>query len=220
MSLTRYRFSTAVNAFFEMPTDNARRLLPRHLQPLELHHGSGVFAVTAFDFTESMVGPYTEIVLAVIVPPLVEEGGAFPKSAFYPYMVATSTEAARLHAIERWHLPHHMADVQVDFRGGGNHSKVHVREGDTPILDLEIRAHEWEPVDHLYQCFMADKQGRYKADIHMEGFFTEHEEETGSLKLHPHAMTEGLDIDGISTWPFRELWMKSGVQTFEPLEEL
>ena len=99
MSVTRYDFSQAVSAFYEMPTELTRVLLPRHLQPLEAHHGSSIFAVTAFDFTESMVGPYQEIVLAVIVPPLIEPGGDFPKSAFYPFLLGTSTAESRAHAI-------------------------------------------------------------------------------------------------------------------------
>ena len=46
MPQTFYHFSHAVSAFFEMPTEAARALLPSHLQPLEVQHGSGVFALT------------------------------------------------------------------------------------------------------------------------------------------------------------------------------
>ena len=61
MSLTQYRYSQAVSGFFEIPTENAIRILPTHLEPIELHHGSSVLDVTAFDFTESLVGPYEEV---------------------------------------------------------------------------------------------------------------------------------------------------------------
>jgi hypothetical protein len=30
-------------------------------------------------------------------------------------------------------------------------------------------------------------------------------------------MTEGLTLDDINTYPFREQWYKEGLQTFEPL---
>jgi hypothetical protein len=43
--------------------------------------------------------------MCIVSPPLVKPGES-PKSAFYPYQVATTTRGARDHAIERWHLPH------------------------------------------------------------------------------------------------------------------
>jgi hypothetical protein len=52
----------------------------------------------------------------------------------------------------------------------------------------------------------------------MESAHTEHEEERGSLRLHRHAMTEGLTIEEVNTYPFREEWYGKGVQTFEPME--
>ena len=220
MPLTHYRFHTAVSAFYEMPTDLATSLLPSHLRPLEVHHGSGIFAVTAFEFTESMVGHYHEIVLAVIVPPVVHPQGQLPKSAFYPFLVGTSTAAAREHAIERWHLPHYMEDVGVDLaeKDGLLHARVH--EGGAPILDFSVGQHRWEQADDLYQSFMLEGSTNYKVDIHMRGLFSEHEEEIGRLRLHDHPMTGKLDADEIETVPFRELWMKDGMQTFEELETL
>lgn len=220
MPLTRYDFTQAVSAFFEMPTEFARPFLPGSLQALELHHGSSILALTAFDFTKSMVGPYQEVVLAIIVPPLVQSGGEFPKSAFYPFLLGTSTEESRQHAIERWHLPHYMADVGVDFAESDGVINVSVSEGDKPILDYSVTEHQWEEVDHLYQSFMVDDSGRYKVDIHMRGQFCEHEEERGSIEFHDHPMCANLDPAEVATFPFRELWMKQGHQLFEELETL
>src|SRR4029453_1887278 len=113
--LTRYGYANAISGFFEFPPENARRLLPRPPEPAELRPGTSIFSMTAFDFTESMVGPYGEVVMSVIVAPLVKPGERLPKAAFYPYLVATTTKAARDHAIERWHLPHWMEDVEIGF---------------------------------------------------------------------------------------------------------
>jgi Acetoacetate decarboxylase (ADC) len=220
MPLTIYEFSEAINGFFEMPADAARKLLPAHLPPLEKQHETAVFAVTAFDFTGSEVGRYQELVLAVIVPPVVEAGGAFPQSAFHPFVVATSSEASREHAIERWHLPHFMADIGVRFEADGDKVSAHAYEGDRPILDISISAHQWGRVDHLYQCFMTDERGRYKVDMNLQGEFTEHEEETGSLTIHDHPMTAPLADVEIETFPFREMWMRAGRQVFQELETL
>ena len=57
----RYVFSNGVSAFFEMPTSDARRILPEHLEPVEVTHQRSILAVTAFHFTESVAGPYVEL---------------------------------------------------------------------------------------------------------------------------------------------------------------
>jgi hypothetical protein len=220
MPLTRYHFKNAVSAFFEMSRDHARRVLPAHLEAMEVKHSLGVFAVTAFDFTQSEVGAYQELVLAVITPPRIGVGGEFPRSAFYPFAVGTSSEASRRHAIERWHLPHYMADIAVEFRLEEGSVDVRAHENGRAILDLTVNAHKWTSVNHLYQSFMIDAQRRFKADIHMEGAFTEHEEESGSLVLHPHPMCEPVLNADVASFPFRELWMRDGVQTFEELQAI
>ncbi|HEX5132888.1 MAG TPA: acetoacetate decarboxylase family protein [Candidatus Krumholzibacteria bacterium] len=220
MPLTRYEFKNAVSAFFEMSRDAAKRALPAHLEAMEVKHSLGVFAVTAFDFTGSEVGNYEELVLAVITPPVLGVGGEFPRSAFYPFVVGTSTEASREHAIERWHLPHYMADIRVEFEEKDGHMNVHAHEKGRPILDLKVSAHKWTRVNHLYQAFTVDSPRRFKADIHMEGGFTEHEEETGEIVIHPHPMCEAVLNADVASYPFRELWMRDGVQTFEELQTI
>jgi hypothetical protein len=217
---TRYGYSNAISGFFEFPTDNARRILPPHLEPAELHHGTSIFSLTAFDFTESMVGAYGEIVMSVIVAPLVKPGERLPKSAFYPYLVATTTKAARDHAIERWHLPHWMEDVDIKFAGEDGRMTATVATEGEPVAEMTITDYSWQPVSHLYQSFMRDDQGSYLANIVMEGQQSEHEEETGRIVLHDHAFNKDLMIDEVYEVPFRELWMRDGMQTFDPLIQL
>jgi hypothetical protein len=218
--LTRYGYNDAISGFFEFPTENARRILPRHLEPLEVHHGTSVFSVTAFDFTESMVGAYGEVVMSVIVAPLVKPGEKLPKSAFFPYLVATTTRAAREHAIERWHLPHWMEDVEMAFDRSGKSLTARVSAGGAPVVELVIGEHSWAPVSHLYQSFMKDGEATYLANITMEGQQSEHEEETGRVQLFDHPFNKDLVIADVFETPFRELWMRGGVQTFQPLIQL
>ncbi len=220
MEYTYYGFRNCVGAFFEMPTTDARKILPAHLQPLEVQHTRSIFAITAFEFTESEVGEYEEVVLAVIVPPMVEPGKPLPKAAFYPFMVGTSTEASREHAIERWHLPHYMKDLEIAFSRDDGTMEVNVRDEGTPVLDLTVTDYEFEPANNLYNSFMVDGDDQYKANIYMEAPHSEHEEERGSLTLHEHPMTEPLTIADVTTYPFREQWYGEGMQTFEPLETL
>jgi len=218
--LTRYGYRNAISGFFEFPTDNARRILPKHLEPAELHHGSSIFSMTVFDFTESEVGSYGEVVMSVIVSPLVKPGEKLPRSAFYPYLVATTTKAARDHAIERWHLPHWMEDVGIRFEAQGRSLTAKVEAGGAPVAELTIGDHSWQPVSHLYQSFMKDDTGAFLAHITMQGEQSEHEEETGRIQLREHPFNRELAISEIYEQPFRELWMRNGVQTFEPLKTL
>src|SRR5262245_56081002 len=187
---------------------------------MELHHGTSIFSMTAFDFTESMVGAYGEVVMSVIVSPLVKAGERLPKSAFHPYLVATTTRAAREHAIERWHLPHWMEDVEIGFESQGRKLSARVAADGAPVAELTIGDYSWHPVSHLYQSFMRDGDGSYLANITMEGQQSEHEEETGRIRLYDHAFNKDLAISEVYDVPFREIWMRDGAQTFQPLVEL
>ena len=92
--------------------------------------------------------------------------------------------------------------------------------GGEPLAELTITDHSWKPVAHLYQAFIRDEQGTYLAHITMEGEQSEHEEESGRIRLHPHPFNKDLVISEIYEQPFREMWMRNGVQTFEPLVQL
>ena len=221
MSLTRYGYGNAINGFFEFPTENARRVLPRGMEPVEVHHGSSVLAVTVFRFNESEVGEYGEVVYAVLVPPLVEDG-RLPKGAFYPWQVATTTKAARDHAIERWHLPHWMDNVEVDLEpgDGGKNLTARVKAEGTLALEMTITDHSWNQVSHLYQSFQQDDDGKYMCNIIFEGEKSEHEEETGRVELHDHAFNKDIVISEVYPQPFREMWMRKGHQLFDPLRKL
>ena len=219
MSLTRYGYRDAISGFFEFPTDNARRVLPKGMEPFELHHGTSILSVIIFDFVESEVGTYGEVVYAVIVPPLVQEG-RMPNSAMYPWQVATTTKAAREHAIERWHLPHWMEDVEVSFERSPKRIVASVKADGALACELTVTEHSWKPVSHLYQSFQKDDGGLYLANIVFEGAMSEHEEESGRIVLHDNAFNRDLVLSEVYETPFRELWMRDGCQLFDPLVRL
>jgi len=218
--ITRYGYRDAISGFFEFPTENARRVLPKGFEPVEVHHGTSILAVTVFDFDESEVGRYDEVVYAVIVPPLVRDT-RLPKSAFFPWQVATSTKAAREHAIGRWHLPHFMDDVKVEWIREKGKTTAKVDADGSPALELAVTDHSWQPVSHLYQSFQKDDSGTYLANILFEGDKSEHEEETGRIVLHEgNAFNKDIQISEVYDVPFRELWMRKGCQLFDPLAQI
>ena len=220
MELTEFGFKNAVGAFFEMPTSDARKILPAHLQPLEVQHERSILGITAFQFTETMVGEYDEVVLSVIVPPIMEAGRPLPRAAFYPFVIGVTTEVSRQYAIERWHLPHYRKNLDMDFTETDDELSLNISDEGQPVLDMSVTNFPGAPETVLFNAFTVNREDRFKVNVFMDGPYTEHEEEAGSLTLHPHEMTEGLTLDDISSIPFREQWFHGGLQTFEELEPI
>ena len=218
-----YHYRDAINGFFEFPTENARAILPHGLQPVEPHHGMSILTVTAFEFHDSAVGVYKEIALSVIVPPRIGHGETMPRAAMYPFLVGTTTPESRKHGMEVWHLPHYPDDLDVRFERGQGQVTVIAAAGGKPILTLRVtdsREVGWETVEHRYQTFMQDEGGGYISPLVMAGPFMEHEGERGGLELHSHLFTRAIDPDEVTTIPFREQWMRDGVETIHPLQPL
>lgn len=218
-----YHYRDAVNGFFEFPTANARALLPRAVQPVENHHGLSIFNVTVFEFEKSEVGAYRELVLSIVVAPRIQRGELMPRSALYPFMIGTTTPESRRHGMEVWRLPHLQADVQVELERGPDEARVHAAQGGQPILDLQVTNPPqlaWKDVEHRYQTFSKDESGLYVSNLVMTGSFLEHEEEKGALALYPHAFTAGVELDEVTTTPFREQWMRNGLEVIHPLQPL
>jgi len=219
-----YHFVHGVNCLFQMATSDARRILPSHLEPLEVMHTRSVLAVTCFTFHGGDAGPYEEVVLGILVPPVVEPGEPLPKAAMYPLLVACSTEEGRNQGIERWKLPHYMENCHGEFieSDDGQTLTVKMSGGGEPIMDLTVTAHEFEPnTELLFHAFMSDDSGNFKSNLIMRGEgYSEHEFERGEMTLYEHEMTEALDLDEVETIPFREQWMKDGVEIFHELDEV
>jgi hypothetical protein len=217
----QYFFNHGLSCLFEMPTADARRLVPSDLQPLEVQHERSVLSVTVFDFFEGDAGAFQEVVLSVLVPPLVKPGDPLPKAALYPFLVATSTETGRREGVDRWKLPHLERNIDVTFTESEGRIRATTSADGEPILELTGTSHLFEPAELLFHTFMSDAGSIYKSDIIMRGeSYSEHEFETGSLVIHPHELTDGLTIDEIARVPFREQWMKKGVEIFAPLEAI
>ena len=215
-----YYYRDAVSGFFELPTESARKLLPEGLHPIEVNHGVSIVAVAIFDFTSSEVGAYQELVMSIAVPPL-PQAGTLPKAAMYPYVVATNSRAARVHAMDRWHLPHWTEDVcfKLTYSLGSLHASVADPTG-APIVDISVHQTKWSLVSDRYQSFMRDQDGSFLATFAMDGHQSEHEDERGDITLYDHPFNAKLDIGSVTTTPFREIWMRDGIQTFDPLTQV
>ena len=213
-----YRFRTGVSAFFEMATADARALLPEHLEPIEVTHQRSVLSVTAFLFDDSVVGPYTELMFSVIVPPTVAQWGQHAKAGFYPFLAATSSEEARRIKADRFHFPYHEESIDAQFIETEDRVRIRVFGGGAAILDLSVTPGAWESTTHLLQGFMMNGEERLRTTLQISGDYTVHENESGQMTLFPHSITSDLLRHEVSPYPFREHWFKNGTEVFHKLE--
>lgn len=220
VSPERSYFSTGVSAFFEMATSDAVRLLPSHLQPIEVRPQRSILNVTAFHFRRSEVGPYVELTFSVVVPPVINEWRRHPKGGFFPFLAATSSEASRRYRREALRIPHHDQDIDALFLERPGEIRARVHSGGLPVVDLTVTPYQWHSTTHLLHTFMMDGQRRLKADLQISGRYTVHEREEGSMTLFDHPMLQGLFLDEVCPYPFREHWLKEGFELFHPLETL
>lgn len=213
-----YRFQTGVSAFFEMATSDARAILPEHLEPMEVRHQRSILSVTAFLFDDSVVGPYTELMFSVIVPPTIAQWGQHAKAGFYPFLAATSSDAARRIKSERFHFPYHEQSIDAQFIETDDLVRIRVFGAGDPILDLSVTPGAWETTTHLLQGFMMHGEERFRTTLQISGDYSMHENEGGQMTLFPHAITADLLSHEVSPYPFREHWFKNGTEVFHKLE--
>lgn len=218
MPVGSYRFHTGVSAFFEMATSDARAVLPPHLEPIEVRHERSVLSVTAFLFDDSVVGPYTEVMFSVIVPPLVAAWGKHAKAGFYPFLAAMSSREARRIKSDRFHFPYHTQNIDAQFIETADRVRVRVFGAGAPIIDLCVTPASWETTTHLLQGFMMNGSERLRTTLQISGDYTVHENERGQMTLFPHPLTSELLRHEVSPYPFREHWFKNGTEVFHELE--
>lgn len=218
MPVGRYQFRTGVSAFFEMATADALAVLPGYLQPIEVRHQRSVLSVTAFLFEESDVGPYTELMFSVIVPPMVAGWGQHAKAGFYPFLAATSSAEARRRRQARFHFPYLDTDIDAQFIESGDRLRVRAWGGGNPIVDFSVTQGAWESTSHLLQGFTVCGEQRYRTTVQISGEYTVHENERGSMTLFPHEFTAALLTTEVAPYPFREHWFKNGTEVFHTME--
>lgn len=215
--MTRYGFSQALGAFFLAPSSALRALLPTGLAPLEARPGHGVVALTAFDFTESEVGAYGELVLSALVAPYATRHGELPTAATFPFVLASTTPESRAHAAERWYLPEHDRCLEMAFtRDPGTH-RVEVRDGGAPVLDLTVTRCAPSAGARLYQVYSRRDGRTHRVDLHIDGPLEQHDRERGRLELHDHPLAARLGALLADETPILEQSMGAGEQRFQTL---
>ena len=212
--MTRYKFHRALGAFFLGNSQVVRSWLPAGLHPNEAHPGHAVIAVSAFDFSESEVGAYGELVLSAIVRPFAQPGDPLPHAATFPIALATTTEASRQHATERWCLPKHTHCIDVAFDEDGDDRTVTVQDGGKHVLTLTVSHQHSNHQKRLYQAFAVGDQGVCRVNLDILGEFSEHQDQTGHLELSDNPLTQAFGSALAMDEPYLEQSVGEGEQQF------
>ena len=220
MSLATFRYSRGLTGTFELPTEVARRLVPPRIEPIEVHHGTSVLAVSVTDFSDTLFGPYAELVLAIVVAPIVRAGEVMPQAAFCPYAIGTSSAAARQMVLPQWPLPFWSEDVVVDFKSNGDQRSVVATAGGAAILEMSLYEHQWSEQSQVHQVIALGEGGGAAALMTLRGAYCDHEDGRGSLVLHAHPIHKGLDVGAVDGLPLREVCLGEGTRSVESLVEL
>lgn len=226
MNRVEYHYPRMISASFEIPTEDARKLLPRGVEPLEPWHGASVLTVTLFEFDASPVGPYQEVVLSIFVAPRLIAGDVFPHAAVSPIRLGSTHLAARQHAIDLWHLPHFHEDIRIAFEpsedGKRMTGRVYCPRGEE-ILELNVvQSGAWQNTLRQYQSFQEDETGLYMSKIDWSGFVNEHEEGIGSVHFRDHRFFHDFPVKLVAGGPpIREIWMQDGLESIHnPLRRI
>lgn len=215
--MTRYGFRRALGAFFLADRAALSKRVPPGLVLVEPRPGHAVIAVTAFDFDDSEVGAYGEFVISALVAPFAPRARSLPHAATFPFLLATTTDASRSHAAERWYLPELPQCLDIAFESGRTTAAVHVRNGSAAVLDLEVSRTAPLACVRQYQCWSERNGSLHRVDLAIEGPLDEHEEERGRLLLHGSPLTAGIAACLADDVPLREQSMEAGEQRFESL---
>lgn len=226
MNRVAYHYPIMISASFEIPTGDARKLLPVSVEPVEPWHGASVLTITLFEFDESPVGPYQEVVLSLFVVPRLIKGDVFPHAAVAPVRLGSTHHEARQHAIDLWHLPHFHEDIRVTYEHSETEQRLTGRvfcpRGEE-ILELNVtHSGVWKETCQQYQSFQADETGLYMSKIDWSGTLSEHEEGRGSVHFRDHRFFKGLAVPlRVDSPPLREMWMKEGLEAIHhPINRL
>ena len=184
--MSRYAFRQSLGAFFLAEAEAVRTWLPRSLTPFEMCPGHAMLAVTAFDFSESEVGPYGELVVSVLVAPFASRGNELPHAASYPVLLATTTPESRAHASEQWYLPRHERCMEMNFAERGGRRSIDVLDAGERVLSLSVQHGKTAPSVRLYQVFSARNGVTHRVNVRISGGLVEHQDESGELSLHIH----------------------------------
>jgi hypothetical protein len=188
------------------PLERIRAALPSPvMHPLRITPWHGVTVISAFEYSDTDIGPYNE--LAVMFPvtlykPAPVLTGLLKALAegpmVYIWHLPVTTELARYLGVEHAGFPKFVADIQFDRHAGWIDCRV--AEGDSHILTLRVREIQVQPGGRS-RFHMANVQNgrilRLEANSQLRRLGISHNPSDVRLELGSHPMAQDLSSLGL-----------------------
>ena len=196
----------ALTAVFPVSYEKAAAMIhSKNLKPARLSFSKALLSVTAFDFSESPVGPYTELVFAVpvfckskinlpLAPLLLSK--YYRNFGFHVLDIFQSTTIAVKHGNLLTGYPHNSHLIDVEFVGSDYGVNVKVFNRDGIILSIKTsKPHTGKQVENSHNTFFEKDESFFKIGMDVIG----HEQKINNcfIDFYRHDLslpTAGLNI--------------------------
>lgn len=197
-----------LTAVFPISYEKAAKIIDSHgLKPAKLLPGKALLSITVFDFIDSPVGPYTELVYAIPIlykskmnlPLLPIIFGKHSENfGFYVLDIMQSTEIAVAHGNLLTGYPHNSNLIDVKFTH--DRDNLYVKVNGKSGLVIEIRGAingNQKFVEDLYMTYFIKDNQPFK--IRMDIFGNEKKVNRGIINIGKNVLADVLQNLDIST---------------------
>lgn len=179
----------------EIPTDRARRVLPRGIHPIEVKPQVALLTVSAIRLLEGnhrFERPLMQVTAGINVMPDMGLAGQLPKFACYVLNVGVTDMAFPADAYNADRLPFHPRPLEVEIDDAAG--RVSARDADGPIFDLANVSTRGTYVrkEDFYQVFASDGDELLHGAMTMEAETFEHQDPGNAGVIHDHPFFRGL----------------------------
>lgn len=188
--------------------------------PAEIFWGKSLLSITLFDFSESPVGPYTELVFAtpilykpkIRIPlvPLIKDQ-IFKKYNLFVFDIIQSTEMAIKHGNILTGYPHNPNLIDVTFEESKKDINVRSYGDSKSIIDIQLNKPRKEKlIEESYFTYFIKENSPYK--IKMDIYAIGGNVKINKLSLGDHKLAELIENLSISYKPFQARYSRDVIE--------
>lgn len=213
-----YKFKNVINCLLEIDTIYVNKLVPKNIYPLEIQPNLSLISIIGFDFYDTPIGDYQEVIIGIITQPYFLNKDRIPKSAVFPINVATNTDKSKEHAIANYKLPHYMKNIIIDFNVNDSKKILTCKDNDKIFLNVELNIkNNLEKTEEYHQSFIADHNQLYLSEINIDAILGENQDGEGKVTLSSHKFFKNIEINEINNIPYLERYAHTGIETMSSL---
>lgn len=216
-----YKFNCVINCLTEIETDNIKGLLPKNLYPFEVHPDLSLLSIIGFDFYDTPVGKYQEIIIGILTQAYLTPEKNIPKATIFPINLATTSDASRQHAIDNYKLPHYLKNIDISFDTKGPKKILKCKEDNKIFLNIElVIENKGEKAKEYHQSLIYSAEKIFLSKIYIDANICETQDEKGNIELTNHDFFKNININSINNTPYLERFASTGVETMFELESI